>query len=34
MAVFFLAVTLVATFVAIRRKARTRVAALLAEVSA
>jgi putative ABC transport system permease protein len=34
MAIFFLAVTLVATFVAIRRKARTRVAALLAEVSA
>jgi putative ABC transport system permease protein len=34
MAFFFLAVTLVATFVAIRKKARARVAALLAEVSA
>jgi putative ABC transport system permease protein len=34
MAIFFLAVTLVATLVAVRRKARTRVAALLAEVAA
>ncbi len=33
-ALFFLALTLLATFVAVRQKARARVAALLAEVAA